>query len=132
MEDTDTASSAVDGMEMMNVGEPGAQEPQRSSEVGGDHEERGETPKRMALVTHELEKLRMSVYAEKFERHGFDHWPCVLLSGSNTPCRDPQLQMCPTLECPDVFWPVSFSVTPDISPCMRACAGRSCGCRASD
>ena len=80
MEDTDTASSAVDGMEMMNVGEPGAQEPQRSSEVGGDHEERGETPKRMALVTHELEKLRMSVYAEKFERHGFDHWPCVLLS----------------------------------------------------
>ena len=102
MEDTDTASSAVDGMEMMNVGEPGAEEPQQSSEVGGDHEERGEKPKGMALVTHELEKLRMSVYAEKFERHGFDHWPCVSLPSSNMPCRDPQLQMWPTLECPDL------------------------------
>lgn len=70
MEDTDTAHSSAEGMEMMNVGEPEAR-PEQSS----DHEEQGQKPQGAQLVALELEKLRMTMYTQKFELHGYDHWP---------------------------------------------------------
>lgn len=69
MEDTDTAHSA-EGMEMMNVGEPEARPAQSS-----DHEEQGQKPQGAQLVALELEKLRMTMYTQKLELHGYDHWP---------------------------------------------------------
>ena len=70
MEDTDTAASSTEGMEMMNVSEPEAR-----PTPSGEHEEQGQRPRGTQLVVQELDKLRMTVYADRFERHGYDNWP---------------------------------------------------------